>query len=625
MAKKTKAIRKFLNGLSHQIPATAVSALVEKNENDALVTLLNSSIEALPMGSSIRKSVDEDLFQSVLWLREELEKRSMDTLKLVEAEPIDQIRMRSTDDLALPAMNPILFQHMLQDARNSNDSKIMQKLLSTDYATPEIMVKSKDGGQTIENIVSLFQTSFASGRFKSDSLNSFVGMFRKSLQEGNESVLIKMKSTKAFIGLLHVLLSVNKALLRDLDLIAADDLGKIVGSLALLYLLFPEVYIEGKNRTKINDSDDSDTDHFTKRSNKSKSKKISKEILEQAKRESQLDLAQELTNLYISMSRLKYLGTVVASFTIGLINTILMEDETFALGVLGPFKMKNTTKESLLKDASICVIESMDASDIVNRRQLPSKKFISNGKKRCILIRKWALSVVKSVATPSKQRTWNSEQAEVVENSAMFVLDKSPDGSEITEEDEDSKDNKINESSESSLENASEEDEKTDSLHEYPEDTLFAQDESTESTNTDQEKDKSTIRKKHTTATMLLPPVPEEKEAIPEPSIKITSISSPSKSSNESAPMHIPSTMTGIRTRGSKSIHTSDNEDSVVTPSRKRTKRSTDKQDTSDVELDSQDERAPLRRSRRKTSISSYDSDGSQHSFTPRRSTRKKN
>ena len=70
---KAKAVRSFLSGISNQIPDHALSLLVK--DAKAIRVLLHKSIEALPMGSPIRKSVDGDLENCIKIMKLEVESR----------------------------------------------------------------------------------------------------------------------------------------------------------------------------------------------------------------------------------------------------------------------------------------------------------------------------------------------------------------------------------------------------------------------------------------------------------------------------------------------------------------------------------------------------------------------
>lgn len=603
MTSTSKAVRAFLTGLSQQIPETALPLLLKK-ENDALVTLLNSSIEGLPMGSPIRKSVDEALYEYVGWLRIELEKR-LEEAKQANAVVTVEEDNESTNAL-LPVVNEDIFRLMLTRANNENDNDAVNVLKCMDFSTLEVFLQEE---ATMESIIHACKATLVCGQNRESNLDLFVSRFAKAFAAGDEVVEDKIEQVLAFVNILQTG-GVSGFSFESLDIISAGDLGELLGCLTLFSILYPEKYLE--IRTRFHQGDDSSDEEIDVRPKKRR--KMSGLELKKLQMKCNRDINILLSLLFATMSSAKEHRVIAGSFTRSFVKIILLQNDSVS-NLLG-LKAKvsdDSTRAKLARDASAILINSMELGNIIDRREMPSVALISDGKKRCDLITKWADKIVMSAARADFD-SGNVEE-EDGESNVAFLMDRNPTDTDNMEMNVD--ENKSVDGNDSSLEQDSE----IDSEPETPIERNFS---------------KSRAKK----ATSTLPPVPENEEAVnitnesgngdsasiipPHADVESTpSIETPTRSkrsrsrvnSTSSTDTPTRSTRSSIRGLQPSSIDTAEDDAVVTTPLRKHA-RTRSASNTSDAEA------TPRRRSSRRSTNGESDSDVD--SATPRRSSRKK-
>jgi len=387
MVAKEKAVKHFLRGLSRQIPATAIGPLVEKSDNDAISILLNSSIEALPMGSPIRKSVDENIYQCVLWLKEEMVMRKRENSEVAKDLNFSQSKLGEGGEI-LPVMNRSMYDAAYNQATGAGDSERSKALMCTNYATPELFVHNLKDGQNIGTILNSLQKSHIAGQLDSFTMAGFLKSFKRRLDRGNESTLVKMKSLRALIDLSMILFSADSALLRNLDKAAAQELGNIAGRLVIALYQHPEEYKTTRKRD-VDSSTDTDSDNDEE--DVEKCKKIYAQKVENERKllakERQADATFLLLRVY---TLLKSQRVKAADFALGYVNAILSHCKAVPSPSVGKSSNNKQYKTNLSKEASFCLIHAMETSGAFDRCDLPSTKLISDGFQRCKMVQKLA-------------------------------------------------------------------------------------------------------------------------------------------------------------------------------------------------------------------------------------------
>ena len=432
--------------------------LLLKTEDNALVLLLKSSIEALQMGSPIRKSVDEDVEQCVEWLRIELEKRLEASSKRIITEADVNVKF-------LPVVNEDIFLYLLNRAATEEDADALEILQSMDYAMPELLIKDST---SMASILYAFQSYLVSGRTQSSGLDSFIHMFVAAVKAGDEDVADKIKGIRAFMNVFQAA-ATSSGSLEGMDIMAADDLGKLIGCLASFSILHPELYLEtSKGASNDDNSDDSSDEEMEERPKKKR--KMSADAMKQIEKECSRDINLMLSLFYSSLSYSKRLRAIAAGFTTGFVTVILWQDEDLC-SVLYSSQLTNRTKAKLSREASGCLIESMELGNVIDRRDLPSVKLISDGKKRCALICKWAQRIIMMAAEHAMQaageRTILSDgtdgEEEGQSSDVLFLMDRNPTGENGEEEEDEEMESDDEEEQDEEMGNDDEEEQDIDS------------------------------------------------------------------------------------------------------------------------------------------------------------------
>ncbi len=588
MISKSKAVRGFISGLSHQVPETALPLLLKKE--DALVFFLNSSIEGLPMGSPIRKSVDEDLYKYVGFLKSDIEKR------LVECKQANNtIAAEDDDSVILPVVNKDIFKMIMIRAKSENNFETINNLKCTDHASSENFLQ---GNVNMEAIINGCQTALVCGQTIESKF--FVRRFAKAFQEGEEDIDEKMKQLFTFLNILQA--GVSGFSFESLDIISAGDLGALFGCLALFSMSSPDKYTKIRKRIQVNDHDSDE--EINSIPNPTKRRKMSGTGLKKKQMESKQDLNILLSLFFVALSGAKEHRFITGNFILNFIETILLDSKESSR-VINQIKELSdaTTYKTVALDASAALTNSMELANIIDRRDLPGFALISDGKKRCNLIKKWASKIVFSVA---KAKFEPSNLTETDEKTyGAFLVDRNPKFQGVQEND-------ISES---------EGDETNEITSKKNVDAI-------ESENTGEVGgNENTLCSSKQKKVPTLPAVPENEEAINEendvmsrtPTNKSPTRSSRSRSRiNSTSSTDTPSRMTRSRARGlsTSSLDTGDDEASVAVPSRRKTS-------TRTTSNSSDGEATPSQRSSRRTKFSE-ESDSEMSTATPRRSSRKK-
>ena len=388
MTFKTKAISAFLAGISHQIPEHALSLLL-KDGDKALTILLQKSIEALPMGSPIRKSVDGDMEVCVQIMKQELKKR------ISEQEPEEaETGVDEEGSHFLPVVNHDIFQHNVDLAMKQGDTNKIHALQCMDLVSLDMIAQENE---TTDGVMKKFSSLMVSGQCSGQDLNSFIRLFANGLAANGAANLIKkIKDLRAFIRLFQV--AVSSSPCEDIDLENADDLGKLVGCLVSISILEPETYSEVMKTTSAHDSSGDDSSGDEDDIRPKKRRKISSSELKRVQKECKKDALLCLSLILANFSQSRRLRATAASFTIGFVKAIMLNDTDVLVIITGEKSVSEVQEAKLAREASSYIVEAMELSNCMARRDLPSTSLISDGKKRCLLIQRWAQNLVPSAA-----------------------------------------------------------------------------------------------------------------------------------------------------------------------------------------------------------------------------------
>lgn len=420
---KSKAIKSFLQALSHQVPNESLDPLL-KPENDALFVLLNSSIEALPMGSAIRKEVDSNMQDYILVFRKELEMRKLEmeenTNVQIDDEEENLLLLKKTNG-KIPLIHSELF-HLAYKKSNGQD---MERFLASDYATEEIIfnhvLKSKGKKKTISSVCDVnaaIQHAFSAGQLT--TLDEYIQLFAECMDSQNGSmsnndVVAEIKSFLKMIVLSKDVLGV------PMDTMKAIDLGRIVGKLVTIAILNAEEYSTALK--KANQDDDSDGDSSDDESLKVSTKKhMSKAEYMAMKEECARDALLVLCMVYSFTKSLDDSKITSAYLTTGMISALQDMGEK---------------DEHAFKQSTEILIKALDRSHVMDNYELPSAKVIQDATKRCQTLSQWVEKVLK---TASLQSQAASEEIEP-NSSPIFVMDTVANDVSIesdSDEDEDS-------------------------------------------------------------------------------------------------------------------------------------------------------------------------------------------
>ena len=403
MNSKTKAIKSFLAGISHQIPEHVLSLLL-KDGNKALKMLLQKSIEALPMGSPIRKSVDGDLENWIEIMKEEVEKRvSEQTLN----EEVDAGVFEEGVQF-LPVVNEDIFQYNVALAMKEGDDDVLKAIQCMDLSSLDIIVQNKESTEVVMKKVS---SLIVSGQFKGQDLNSFITLFANRFSASNDASLsTNIKDIRAFIRMFQV--ASTSSACEDIGLDNAIDLGKLVGCLVAISILEPESYLEAIKRSSYDDSSDDDSTDDDSDDRPTKRRKITSSEMKQMQQECKADALLCLSLILANFSQSRHLRVTAGSFAIGFVNTILLNYEEVSAIIMGGKVQIEDQRATLAREASSYLIEALELSSCMDRRDLPSASLISDGKKRCNLVKRWAEKIVES-ADNSIRNILKSNEGEV--------------------------------------------------------------------------------------------------------------------------------------------------------------------------------------------------------------------
>lgn len=597
MGSKSKAVKAFLAGLALQVPNSALSPLLEKNENDALVILLNASIEGLPMGSPIRKSVDEDLYQCVGWLRAELEKRLEQSTKENSAELVHE------DDVAtlLPVVNETIFRFLLASAKKDKDEETIALLKCTNFRTPDLYLRN---ATSMQNVLDAFKNNLFSNQNKDCVSNSeltlFVRSFLKAFKEDKEDLDEKMKIIRAFASMIQ-----SGSSMKNLDIGGADDLGKLIGCLTLYSILYPEQYLG--NRNNFNQEEDSDSDNDVRSKKKRKKTNPSDPQFRKVQKHSKRDVNLMVSLLFAEMSGSEEMQQTAASFTIGFINSILLQDEEIFEIMSSQGKIDRRT---VVREGSTILTNSIEAGNAIDRKDLPSAALLSDGNKACDLLMKWAKRTVLSAARSVEQTSYTSEDQTFLVDRAPTIDENDGENEEDEEMDTEKKDEEMDtemkdEGNTSAIDNESDEQE--------------SEVESETESSALKSKVKTGTRKK---AKLALPPVPENEEAksadCGDSMVATVRRSTRARTASESDSESSIVTPSRRSTRARIDPNASDSESSIITPSRRSTRARTDP-NASDSESSMT---TPSRRSTRTRKAPNMSDSESSMTTPSRRSTR---
>ena len=423
MNSKSKAIKSFLAGISHQIPEHALSHLL-KDGNKALKILLQKSIEALPMGSPIRTSVDGDLEKCVEIMKVEVEKRiSEQKLK----EDVDA-GVSEEGVQFLPVVNEDIFLYNLDLAMKEGDDETLKAIQCMDFASLDMIVQNKE---STEVVMKKFSSLIVSGQFKGQDLNSFITLFANRFSGSNDaSLATKIKDIRAFIRMFQV--ASTSSTCEDIGSDSAIDLGKLVGCLVSISILDPESYLEAMKRSSYDDSSDNDSSDEDIDDRPTKRRKITTSEMKQMQQECKADALLCLSLILANFSQSRCLRVTAGSFAIGYVNTILLDYEEVSDIIMGEKIPTEDQEAKLAREGSSYLIEALELSNCMDRRDLPSASLISDGKKRSHLLKSWAEKIVVSAAAT------NNSIRKIMKNNEgeVHIMDTDPKESETSEEED---------------------------------------------------------------------------------------------------------------------------------------------------------------------------------------------
>lgn len=423
MNSKTKAIKSFLAGISHQIPEHALSLFL-KDGNKALKILLQKSIEALPMGSPIRKSVDGDLENCIEIMKVEVRKRISEQ-KL--NEEVDAGVFEEGVQF-LPVVNEDIFQYNVDLAMKEDDDETLKAIQCMDFASLDMIVESKE---STEVVMKKFSSLIVAGQFKGQDLNSFIKLFANQFSASNDaSLTTKIKDIRAFIRMFQV--ASTSSTCEDIGLDNAIDLGKLVGCLVAISILEPESYLEAMKRSSYDDSSDDDSSDDDIDDRPTKRRKITTSELKRMQQECKADALLCLSLILANFSQSRHLRVTAGSFAIGFVNTILLNYEEVSAIIMGEKVPTEDQEAALAREGGSLLIEALELSNCMDRRDLPSASLISDGKKRCNLLKIWAEKIVESAAAPT------NKIRKILKNNVgeVNIMETDPEESEASEEED---------------------------------------------------------------------------------------------------------------------------------------------------------------------------------------------
>lgn len=644
---KATAVRAFLSGISNQIPDHALSLLVK--DAKAIRVLLHKSIEALPMGSPIRKSVDGDLENCVKTMKLEVENRMKEVEERKETEEVEE----AETTFSLPNFNDELIQYNLIHATQRKDKDMLKELHCLDSTTLEMLVTKKDA---INDILNKFSSQIVCGRLSATDLNSFIGLVAKAFVTMDDPKSV-IRCIKSFLKLFQV--STGLVDLEDIDHEVAIDLGKVMGSLVVFALSQSELYKSILDEACTTDDSDDESSDKDESSRPVKRRKISVEERKRIYADCKNDVLRVISLVFSNFSNSKEERKIAACVAFGYVDSILLGSDSLALCCL---KREKLNKEAVQKDGSKVLVNALEICNVAPRKDLPSAYLLSKGAKMCSLLQRWAKNAAGSIEHVGVSNISSKNEESESENDSDEPSDNNDtNDEEVVEiakdlEDDDDDDN----DDEEMVGTVNANDEKQDDVQNEKDDSSVeeAVDNSENSTNDNvsNEENTTTTRKNSRAGkkkvTSALPPVPEDEEADVEVEINVDTADnkekgqSPQKQSSRATRPRkrtdsASSQETPTRTRKSRTstgtgsiLETLGTEDVPDTPSRRT--RSRTESNASETSIST-----PLRRSTRarresnasETSVSTPllrstrargDSSASEISInTPRRSARK--
>jgi hypothetical protein len=427
---KSKAIQSFLKALSHQIPNESLDPLL-KPENDALFVLLNSSIEALPMGSSIRKEVDLNMQRYILVFRKELEQRKSELEKKM-------VLKDEQDGSLLPAEGkiPLLNSSLFHFAFNKSNVKDMERYLCSDYATGEIILskiltKGKKKTAGIHEVNAAFQHAFSARQLS--SLDEYIQLFVDAMESHNGRASDVASGIKTFLKLI---LFSRDALGVPFDTMKAIDLGKIVGELISIATSTAEEYNIVLMKANHDDDDESSDEESLKvLPLKTKSKAEFMAVKEDCIR----DALSVLCTVY------SFTNTLDAS---------KVASAYLTTGIIGVFQDKSESDTNAFKESTEILVKALGCTHVMDKHELPSTKIVHDATKRCQILSSWVERVLNTASLQSQ----TVEEESTAHNNPIFVMDTVANDVSMESDSSSNEDDDSNDESEHSRDSDSDED-----------------------------------------------------------------------------------------------------------------------------------------------------------------------
>ena len=636
---KATAVRAFLSGISNQIPDHALSLLVK--DAKAIRVLLHKSIEALPMGSPIRKSVDGDLENCVKIMKLEVENRMKEVEERKETEEVEE----AETTFSLPNFNDELIQYNLIHATQRKDKDMLKELHCLDSTTLEMLVTKKDA---IDDILNKFSSQqIVCGRLSATDLNSFIGLVAKAFVTMDDPKSV-IRCIKSFLKLFQV--STGLVDVEDIDHEVAIDLGKVMGSLVVFALSQSELYKSILNEACTTDDSDDESSDEDESSRPVKRRKISVEERKRIYADCKNDVLRVISLVFSNFSNSKEERKIAACVAFGYVDSILLGSDSLALCCL---KGEKLNEEAVQKDGSKVLVDALEICNVAPRKDLPSAYLLSKGAKMCSLLQRWAKNAAGSIDHVGFSNISSKNEESESENDSDESSDENDtNDEEVVEmtkevEDEDDDDEEMEgtvNANDEKKDNVQNEDvfsvkEAVDNSKDSANDNVSNEEKTTMSTKTSRTSKKKVIS--------ALPPVPEDEEADVEVEINEEKEQSPQKQSSRATRPRKRTDLTSsqetpTRTRKSRTsagtgsiLETLGTEDVPDTPSRRtRSRTESNASETSvstplrrstrargESNASETSDSTPLRRSTRARG----DSSASEISInTPRRTARKK-
>ncbi|GFH60073.1 predicted protein [Chaetoceros tenuissimus] len=516
---KAKAVRTFLSGISNQIPDHALSLLVK--DAKAIRVLLHKSIEALPMGSPIRKSVDGDLENCVKIMKLEVENRMKEFEERNETEEVEE----AETTFSLPNFNDELIQYNLIRATERKDKDMLKELHCLDSTTLEMLVTKKD---TIDYILNKFSSQIVCGRLSATDLNSFIRLVAKAFVTMNDPKSV-IRCIKMFLKLFQI--STGLVDVEDVDHAVAIDLGKVIGSLVCIALSQSEIYKSVLDEACTTDDSDDESSDEDESSRPVKRRKISLEERKRIYADCKNDVLRVISLVFSNFSNSKEERKIAACVAFGYVDSILLGSDSLALCCL---KREKLNKEAAQKDGSKLLVDALEICNVAPRKDLPSAYLLSKGAKMCSLLQRWAKNAAGSIehVGVSNISSKNEESESESENDSDEPSDDNDTNAEEAvemEKEVEDDDDDDDDDDEEMVGTVNANDEKQDDVQNEKDDSSVeeAVDNSEDSTNDNVSNEENTTtttknsragKKKVISA---LPPVPEDEEADVEVEINV--------------------------------------------------------------------------------------------------------